>query len=53
MAISNPLLTDYGCLRTTAVPALLEAAGRNLQASQPGFWGFEIGKVFARDGEEF
>ena len=53
VAISNPLLTDYGCLRTTAVPALLEAAGRNLQASQPGFWGFEIGKVFARDGEEF
>ena len=53
VAISNPLLTDYGCLRTTAVPALLEAAGRNLQASQPGFWGFEIGKVFARDGENF
>ena len=53
VAISNPLLTDYSCLRTTAVPALLEAAGRNLQASQPGFWGFEIGKVFARDGEEF
>ena len=53
VAISNPLLTDYGCLRTTAVPALLEAAGRNLQSSQQGFWGFEIGKVFARDGEDF
>ncbi|RCL62363.1 MAG: phenylalanine--tRNA ligase subunit beta [Synechococcus sp. MED-G67] len=53
VAISNPLLTDYGCLRTTVVPALLEAAARNLQASQAGFWGFEIGKVFARDGDVF
>ena len=53
VAISNPLLTDYGCLRTTVIPALLEAASRNLQASQPGFWGFEIGKVFSADGQEF
>ena len=53
VAIGNPLLTDYGCLRTTGIPALLEAAARNLQASQPGFWGFEIGKVFAVEGQQF
>ena len=53
VAIGNPLLTDYGCLRTTVIPALLEAAARNLQASQPGFWGFEIGKVFAVEDQQF
>jgi phenylalanyl-tRNA synthetase beta chain len=46
VALGNPLLADYGHLRTNLHQGLIQAAARNLQASQPGFWGFEIGKVF-------
>ncbi|MCS5690655.1 phenylalanine--tRNA ligase subunit beta [Cyanobium sp. FGCU-6] len=50
--LANPLLADYGHLRDNLHEELLQAARRNLQASQPGFWGFEIGRVFqaASDG---
>jgi phenylalanyl-tRNA synthetase beta chain len=52
VALSNPLLADYGHLRTDLRQGLLEAATRNLQASQRGFWGFEIGRVFRQvEGE--
>ena len=44
--LANPLLADYGHLRDSLHPELLQAARRNLQASQRGFWGFEIGQVF-------
>ena len=44
--LANPLLADYGCLRDSLQGELLDAATRNLQAGQPGFWGFEIGQVF-------
>ncbi len=44
--LANPLLADYGHLRDNLHGELLEAARRNLQASLPGFWGFEIGQVF-------
>ena len=44
--LANPLLADYGHLRDNLHEELLQAARRNLQASRPGFWGFEIGQVF-------
>ncbi len=53
--LANPLLADYGHLRDNLHQELLQAARRNLQASLPGFWGFEIGQVFpggAASGEE-
>jgi phenylalanyl-tRNA synthetase beta chain len=51
--LANPLLADYGYLRDELHSELLQAARRNLQASQPGFWGFEIGQVFpGGPGEE-
>ncbi|MCP9858244.1 MULTISPECIES: phenylalanine--tRNA ligase subunit beta [unclassified Cyanobium] len=53
--LANPLLADYGHLRDNLHQELLQAARRNLQASLPGFWGFEIGRVFpggAARGEE-
>tara|TARA_B100001939_G_scaffold336545_1_gene339763 strand:- start:1020 stop:3473 length:2454 start_codon:yes stop_codon:yes gene_type:complete len=53
VAISNPLLADYGHLRTSLREGLLQAATRNLQASQPGFWGFELGKVFRQTSEGY
>jgi phenylalanyl-tRNA synthetase beta chain len=50
LPLANPLLADYGHLRDTIHEELLEAARRNLQAGQPGFWAFEIGAVFDREG---
>jgi phenylalanyl-tRNA synthetase beta chain len=54
--LANPLLADYGYLRDGLHGELLQAARRNLQASQPGFWGFEIGQVFrggpGQEGEQ-
>ena len=47
--LANPLLADYGHLRDTLHEDLLQAARRNLQASAPGFWAFEIGRVFSED----
>ena len=44
--LANPLLADYGHLRDNLHEELLQAARRNLQASQPGFWAFEIGRIF-------
>ncbi|MFN9658762.1 MAG: phenylalanine--tRNA ligase subunit beta, partial [Cyanobacteriota bacterium] len=49
--LANPLLADLGHLRDNRHEELLQAARRNLQASQPGFWAFEIGRVFL-GGEE-
>ncbi|MEB3306711.1 MAG: phenylalanine--tRNA ligase subunit beta [Cyanobacteriota bacterium] len=49
--LANPLLADYGFLRHSLLEELLAACRRNLQASQPGFWAFEIGTVFARSPE--
>jgi phenylalanyl-tRNA synthetase beta chain len=47
VALANPLLADYGHLRDELHTELLQAARRNLQASRPGFWAFEIGRVFS------
>jgi len=43
--LANPLLADFGHLRDNLHEELLQAARRNLQASQPGFWAFELGRV--------
>jgi len=45
--LANPLLSDYGHLRDGLHGELLAAAARNVQNGQNGFWGFEIGNVFA------
>jgi phenylalanyl-tRNA synthetase beta chain len=54
--LANPLLADYGHLRDQLHGELLQAARRNLQASQPGFWAFELGQVFrgipGQEGEQ-
>lgn len=49
--LANPLLADYGHLRSDLVEELLLAARRNLQAGRPGFWAFEIGHVFQARGK--
>jgi len=49
IAISNPLLAETSHLRTALWQEHLEICQRNLQASQPGCWLFEIGNVFFPD----
>ena len=46
LPLANPLLADYGHLRDTLHAEHRQAARRNLQSSQDGFWAFEIGRVF-------
>ena len=53
IALSNPLLSDYGHLRTNLRDGLINAASRNLQAPQPGFWGFEVGKIFSLNKSDY
>ena len=50
IAISNPLLAETSHLRTALWLEHLQVCQRNLQASQPGCWVFEIGHVFSSDG---
>ena len=50
LPLANPLLSDYGHLRHELHSDMLATARRNLQSGQEGFWGFEIGAVFAPDG---
>lgn len=47
VALANPLLADYSHLRDNLSDELLQAARRNLQSSQQGFWAYEIGTVFS------
>ena len=50
IAISNPLLAETSHLRTALWLEHLQVCQRNLQASQPGCWVFEIGNVFRSNG---
>ena len=51
IGISNPLLAETSHLRASLWEEHLRICQRNLQASQPGCWLFEIGNVFALDGD--
>jgi phenylalanyl-tRNA synthetase beta chain len=46
VALSNPLLAETSYLRTNLWEELLQVCVRNLKASKPGCWVFEIGNVF-------
>ena len=46
IALSNPLLAETSYLRTNLWEEQLQVCVRNLKASQPGCWVFEIGNVF-------
>ena len=51
IAISNPLLAETSHLRASLWEEHLRVCQRNLQASQPGCWLFEIGNVFTSEGD--
>ena len=46
IAISNPLLAETSHLRTNLWEEHLQIGVRNLKASQPGCWIFEIGHIY-------
>ena len=52
IAISNPLLAETSHLRASLWEEHLRICQRNLQASLPGCWVFEIGNVFANSGDD-
>ncbi len=47
IAISNPLLVETSHLRTNLWEEHLQICARNIQASRPGCWIFEIGQTYA------
>ncbi|MDY6936054.1 MAG: phenylalanine--tRNA ligase subunit beta [Cyanobacteriota bacterium] len=50
--LANPLFAEYSALRTELLPALIDAFEYNLQNGNGALNGFEIGRAFAKQGEE-
>ncbi|MFP4009809.1 MAG: phenylalanine--tRNA ligase subunit beta [Spirulinaceae cyanobacterium] len=53
IVISNPLLSEYSALRTELLPGLIDAFAYNLSQGNGALNGFEIGRIFRLNGEEF
>ncbi len=46
LVLANPIASELNCMRPSALPNLLEAAGRNAARGYAGVWLFEIGPVY-------
>ncbi|MDC0832302.1 phenylalanine--tRNA ligase subunit beta [Geitlerinema sp. CS-897] len=51
--LGNPLFAEYSALRTELLPALIDAFEYNLKQGNGALNGFEIGRVFWKEGEEY
>ena len=49
LVLANPIAAELDCMRPSALPGLIEAAGRNAARGFPDVALFEIGPVFAGD----
>ncbi|MCS7032018.1 MAG: phenylalanine--tRNA ligase subunit beta [Gloeomargarita sp. SKYG116] len=49
--LSNPLLAEYSALRVDLLEGLLHAYTYNIQQKNGPLWGFELGRVFVKQGE--
>ncbi|MBN9318584.1 MAG: phenylalanine--tRNA ligase subunit beta [Caulobacterales bacterium 68-7] len=49
LVLANPIAADLDCMRPSALPNLIEAAGRNARRGFPDAALFEIGPVFLTD----
>ncbi|HXV01547.1 MAG TPA: phenylalanine--tRNA ligase subunit beta, partial [Caulobacteraceae bacterium] len=49
LVLENPIAAELDCMRPSALPGLIEAAGRNARRGFPDCALFEIGPVFAGD----
>ncbi|APB32907.1 phenylalanyl-tRNA synthetase subunit beta [Gloeomargarita lithophora Alchichica-D10] len=50
--LSNPLLAEYGALRTDLFDGLVQALTYNVQQKNGVLWGFEVGRVFVKNPEQ-
>lgn len=53
VVISNPLFAEYSALRTEMLSGLIEAFTYNWQQGNGALNGFELGRVFAKNGDKF
>jgi phenylalanyl-tRNA synthetase beta chain len=53
VALFNPLFTEYSALRTEMLTGLIDAFVYNLENGNGPLNGFEIGRVFWKEGETF
>ncbi|MGC9505402.1 phenylalanine--tRNA ligase subunit beta [Baaleninema sp.] len=51
--LGNPLFAEYSALRTELLPALIDAFEYNLKQGNGALNGFETGRVFWKEGEEY
>ena len=49
LMLENPIAAELDCMRPSALPGLIEAAGRNARRGFPAVALYEIGPVFAGD----
>jgi phenylalanyl-tRNA synthetase beta chain len=52
VVLANPLFVEYSALRTEMLSGLIDAFQYNLEQGNGSLNGFEIGRVFWKDGEE-
>ena len=52
LVLANPIAADLDCMRPTALPNLIDAAGRNARQGFPDVAVFEIGPQFKSDRPE-
>ncbi|RQH24075.1 phenylalanine--tRNA ligase subunit beta [Okeania hirsuta] len=53
IAIANPLFVEYSALRTELLSGLIDAFQYNLEQGNGALNGFEIGRIFWKEGEKF
>ena len=53
VTLANPLFAEYAAMRTELMPALIDAFQSNLQNGNGALNGFELGRVFWREGEQY
>jgi len=53
VTLANPLFAEYAAMRTEMLPALIDAFQSNLQNGNGALNGFELGRVFWLDGDEY
>ncbi len=51
VVLSNPLFAEYAALRTELIAGLIDAFEYNLQQGNGALNGFEIGRIFWKEGE--
>lgn len=52
VVLANPLFVEYSALRTEMLSGLIDAFGYNLEQGNGALNGFEVGRIFWKDGEE-